>query len=335
MDPRVPRGLFRATVSAALALFAACSGADATDGGRGGGQGDRSGGAGEDSSGGDGSAGAGDGDGDGSGNGSGPDGSSGPPPAGSGVTYADIGGNLAHDAFTPSAIFVDEDRDTLAVFGLPASTRPSLRVCNRNGTECTARLLDGGRGFGSGRNASAAFDVTSKKLLVVSDDAAWTDPSRSPSASRVSLFRCELDGTGCTTTDITSGDPSVSERRPRALVDAEVGRLLVPMCSVTPDDMGQALDRHRRQLPAAEADAARVRPRRVDVHRGGHVRGAARAQRRGSDGALRYGRPALPRRHARRPERRPARPVRRRSPVASPGRPAALLARRSPAFVPR
>jgi hypothetical protein len=155
------------------------------------------------------------------------------------------------------------------------STQPTTSVelavklnlfrCNLDGTECTYRDISAGQDVCLEGNLQftvgprAMIDSTSRKLLVVAPTKAWVpewnktlceggrgDPSKSWTrlcSSKLALFRCNLDGTGCTYTDISAGRAysplsmtcqaskpglcSFATWFPAAVIDATKGKLFV------------------------------------------------------------------------------------------------------------
>ncbi|MEO7111810.1 MAG: hypothetical protein ABI183_15315 [Polyangiaceae bacterium] len=99
------------------------------------------------------------------------------------------------------------------------SDKPSLFRCNLDGTSCTHTDISSGQAAGSGLAPSIAVDAANGKLLVVTDDNSSSD--------KPSLFRCNLDGTSCTHTDISAGQTTGSGHSPSIAVDATNGKLLV------------------------------------------------------------------------------------------------------------
>ncbi|EMY71064.1 chitobiase/beta-hexosaminidase C-terminal domain-containing protein [Leptospira vanthielii] len=97
--------------------------------------------------------------------------------------------------------------------------KPSLFRCNLDGTACTHTDLSVGQGYGSGYFSSVVLDTVNGKLLVVTMNGA--------NSKKPSLFRCNLDGTVCTHTDISAGQGTDSGSNPRVVLDTVNGKLLV------------------------------------------------------------------------------------------------------------
>ncbi len=98
---------------------------------------------------------------------------------------------------------------------------PGVFLCNVDGTNCTFADISVGQGIDSATSLHAVIDVANAKLLVV------TQHGGAERASRPSLFRCELNATGCTHTDLSAGQGPNSGQQPFALVDAANGKLVV------------------------------------------------------------------------------------------------------------
>ncbi len=97
------------------------------------------------------------------------------------------------------------------------SGKPSLFRCNLDGTGCTHTDISAGRGTDSGLNTHAAIDLANSKLLTVSRDGS--------NSNRLTLYRCDLDGTDCTSTDISLGIDNAGETQ--VVVDTINSKLLV------------------------------------------------------------------------------------------------------------
>src|SRR5262249_5543757 len=95
----------------------------------------------------------------------------------------------------------------------------SLFRCNLDGTGCAHTDTSVGQGSKSGLSPSAVVDTVNNKLLVVTYNNA--------NSGKSSLFRCNLNGTGCTHSDISAGQGPDSGASPSALVDTDNRKLLV------------------------------------------------------------------------------------------------------------
>jgi hypothetical protein len=70
------------------------------------------------------------------------------------------------------------------------------------------------------------IDAAGGKLLVATQNSA--------KAEKPALFRCNLDGTGCTYRDISAGQGRESGRSPVALIDTANRKLLVVTTQTVP-----------------------------------------------------------------------------------------------------
>jgi hypothetical protein len=108
-----------------------------------------------------------------------------------------------------------------SIAGIPESTvgRLGLARCDLdNDGGCSAPVdISAGQPDYSGMSPTAVIDTTNGKLLVVaiSQDHGAT----------MGLFRCNLDGTACTHTDLSVGHENIAD--PSAVIDKTNGRLLV------------------------------------------------------------------------------------------------------------
>ena len=151
-------------------------------------------------------------------------------PCSGAASYADIGGaETGPDRFAPQHILFDAQADKVLLVGT-TSDRPSLRRCNPDGTACTAHILDAGRGPGSGSPASALIDGVAKKLLIVTRDASAVVPGTEARTTSLSLFRCELDGSGCVWSDISAGTGAAGAGAAEMALDPVEDKLLVGTC---------------------------------------------------------------------------------------------------------
>jgi hypothetical protein len=101
-----------------------------------------------------------------------------------------------------------------------AAATPALVRCDLDGTGCTYTDISAGQGANSGGTPSAMIDTVNKKLLVVTQNGA--------NSYKPALFRCNLDGTGCTYRDISAGQDKLDQDSPpSAVIDTSNAKLLV------------------------------------------------------------------------------------------------------------
>ncbi|MCW7474584.1 chitobiase/beta-hexosaminidase C-terminal domain-containing protein [Leptospira levettii] len=104
--------------------------------------------------------------------------------------------------------------------------KPSLFRCELDGTNCTHSDLSAGEGTNSGRNPNAKIDFKNQKLLVVARNGA--------NENKPSLYRCDLNGSNCTHTDISAGqgansagDSASHKYGPKLIIDDLNQKILV------------------------------------------------------------------------------------------------------------
>jgi hypothetical protein len=151
---------------------------------------------------------------------------------GTGATYNDISAGQGMNSGTVPSTVVDAAGGKLLVVTNNGANgeRPSLFRCNLDGTGCAHTDISVGQGPQSGRNPSALVDASRGKVLVVTRNDA--------NASKPSLFRCNLDGTGCTHTDISAGAAGNAASNPSAVIDVANDTLLVALETVTSQKLG-------------------------------------------------------------------------------------------------
>jgi len=137
------------------------------------------------------------------------------------VGYVDPSSNQGPNSGRNPSLALDAENAKLLIATRNESNgnRPSLFRCNLDGSSCTHVDISAGRPAESGYTPVALVDASAHKLLVVTNDAA--------NGSRLSLFRCNLDGSACSHTDLSAGQGEKSGSGPRTLIDEASGKLLV------------------------------------------------------------------------------------------------------------
>ena len=120
----------------------------------------------------------------------------------------------------PSAAIDVANQKLLVVtqHGLYPGGQPGLFRCDLDGFNCLYSDISAGQGAESGADPSVAVDAANAKLLVVTTNYA--------NGRKPGLFRCDLDGSACTHTDISGGYSGWTSGS-TALVDTANGKLLV------------------------------------------------------------------------------------------------------------
>jgi hypothetical protein len=139
---------------------------------------------------------------------------------GTGCTLADLSaGQPAQSCYGSPAAVLDPNAQKLLVACRNAanSDRPSLFRCNTDGTGCAHVDLSEGKGNLLGFTPNILLDAASQRILVVT----------ASSGGLPQLFRCAVDGTGCTSPDISGGQSVQTGFDPSAVLDTAHHRLLV------------------------------------------------------------------------------------------------------------
>lgn len=146
---------------------------------------------------------------------------------GSSCNYHDLSsGQGESSGLYPSAV-IDSINQKIIISTKNTSNynKPSIFVCNLDGTSCFHQDISVGQGTGSGNIPFLIMDSVNQKLLILTSNHA---NNRKPS-----LFRCNMDGSDCTHTDISTGLGSNSGLNPSAVINPSNGKLLV----VSPNDV--------------------------------------------------------------------------------------------------
>ncbi|TGL42491.1 chitobiase/beta-hexosaminidase C-terminal domain-containing protein [Leptospira perdikensis] len=140
---------------------------------------------------------------------------------GTSCSHSDISaGQGTNSGARPNAVIDAVNGKLLvATYNAANSGKPSLFRCNLDGTSCSHSDISAGQGTDSGSNAKANIDSINGKVLVATYNAA--------NNGKLSLFRCNLDGTSCSHTDISVGQGTDSGMEPKAVIDRMNGKLLV------------------------------------------------------------------------------------------------------------
>jgi hypothetical protein len=137
---------------------------------------------------------------------------------GTGCTYSDISaGDTSYSGLDPRAV-IDVVNNKLVDVGLGGTFR-----CNLDGTGCTHPTVNLGHMIGGNHAPGVAIDYVNQKLLSVFESSDIGSPA---------LLRCNLDGLGCTVSDISGGYVSSSIISPWAVIDTLNHKLLVAVNDV-------------------------------------------------------------------------------------------------------
>ncbi|MCR9143947.1 MAG: hypothetical protein NXI24_17000 [bacterium] len=135
---------------------------------------------------------------------------------GSGCVHIDASaaaGQGNDSGFEPNMVF-DPVNNRLLVAVADGSVGPRLGLyrCNADGTGCVFLVLSGGAD--SGHTPSAGVDLVNNRLAVASRDSTG-------GALRLGMHLCNLDGTGCASTDVSAatGQGNFTGFNPSLVVD--------------------------------------------------------------------------------------------------------------------
>ena len=130
---------------------------------------------------------------------------------GTGCTHADLSAGVGDMTGELPAIAIDAANAKLLVATWYRNGAGAwLFRCNLDGTQCAYTNVSAGQGINSGENPAIAIDAANAKVLIVTQNAA--------NQNKPSLFRCDLDGTGCTHTDLAPAGPAQSGFVPSVVV---------------------------------------------------------------------------------------------------------------------
>lgn len=136
--------------------------------------------------------------------------------------YVDVSaGQTTGSGNSPSAAVDLASQKLVFVTSGHLSGRPALFRCNLDGSACVFTDISAGQGNSSGQDPSLVIDSANAKILALTQNGNIADG--------LSLFRCNLDGSGCAHTDISTatGQGATSGKTPSAVIDTINNRLLV------------------------------------------------------------------------------------------------------------
>lgn len=142
-------------------------------------------------------------------------------------------GQASGCAMTPSAVIDVANAKLLVVTENAAlGNIPSLFRCNLDGSACVHVDISAGQASNCAKTPSAVVDAANAKLVVVTRNEAVYVTSTYGFLVTASMFRCDLDGSGCVHVDISAGQPSDFLANPAAAIDATNAKLLVVMTNL-------------------------------------------------------------------------------------------------------
>jgi hypothetical protein len=122
---------------------------------------------------------------------------SGAPPGVAACAELDVSSSETISNHPPQVLLDKKNQKVLVVAQSSELGKPALYRCNLDGMACSKHDISAGQGQNSGHLARATIDTVHDKLLVVTKNE--------PAGNKLSLFRCNLDGTACIHVDISAG----------------------------------------------------------------------------------------------------------------------------------
>ncbi len=139
------------------------------------------------------------------------------------VTRDISGGAGRYSGYYPSAVIDRTNSKLLVAFQNGANqNRLGLSRCDLDGNNCTYINISAGQSVLSGYTPDMVIDTTNQKILVATRNAG--------DRGRISLFRCDLDGTNCSHQDISVGQ--TSNYNPSIALDTTNNKILVAVRSL-------------------------------------------------------------------------------------------------------
>ncbi|MCW7481585.1 chitobiase/beta-hexosaminidase C-terminal domain-containing protein [Leptospira kanakyensis] len=140
---------------------------------------------------------------------------------GSSCVFIDISAGQGGSSGTYPSIVVDTMNRKFVVTTCNGSNNSKLGMfrCDLDGTNCSHTDISAGQGLNSGNASSAIIDTVNAKLITVTANGA--------NNGKPGLFRCNLDGSSCTHTDISSAQGTNSGNMPVTLLNPFNGKILV------------------------------------------------------------------------------------------------------------
>ncbi len=134
----------------------------------------------------------------------------------SGQTYSSLGVR----GYSPDIILAN-NKSLIATYD--DNGKPSLILCDNDGTNCAAKDVSAGQGSDSGYDPDIAYDFINDRILIVTSNGS------SVLTRKPSLFRCDQDGENCTHQDLTTGtgQGEGSGNSPNIAIDTINDRLIV------------------------------------------------------------------------------------------------------------
>jgi hypothetical protein len=150
---------------------------------------------------------------------------------GTSCAFVDISANAGVNSGWGPSVAIDTANHKLLVATNDESNagKPALFRCNLDGSSCARIDISATAAANSGEAPSLAIDTVNGKLLIATQDGS--------NGQKLALFRCNLDGTSCTYSDLSTGATlspgtvlapgNASGAGPSLAIDAANGKILI------------------------------------------------------------------------------------------------------------
>ncbi|PJZ81740.1 chitobiase/beta-hexosaminidase C-terminal domain-containing protein [Leptospira meyeri] len=144
---------------------------------------------------------------------------------GTNCTNYDISASQAANSGVNPSIAIDEKNQKILVATRNGANNSKLALfrCNNDVSACNYVDISAGQANESAWNPSLAIDSINEKILVVTENRG--------NDNKPSLYRCDLDGTNCSHTDISASQGTGSGFTPHLSIDYSNNKLIVVMRS--------------------------------------------------------------------------------------------------------
>lgn len=134
-------------------------------------------------------------------------------------SYADISaGQAANSGYNPkSRIDYTNQKLVIAARNQANASLPGVYICDLDGSNCIYRDISAGQATAALPDPTIEIDTLNQKLLVAGTNTG--------NLNRISLFRCDLNGTNCTHNDLSAGNGA--SYSPVLLLDSIYKKLIV------------------------------------------------------------------------------------------------------------
>jgi hypothetical protein len=150
---------------------------------------------------------------------------------GTSCAFVDISANAGVNSGWGPSVAIDTANQKLLVATNDESNagKPAIFRCNLDGSSCARIDISATAAANSGEAPSLAIDTVNAKLLIATQDGS--------NGQKLALFRCNLDGTSCTYSDLSTGATlspgtvlapgNASGAGPSLAIDAVNGKILI------------------------------------------------------------------------------------------------------------